>query len=74
MVLTPKSVAGGQFNKITDQNWELNIDLRRQVNGEAVQIHQINSLMLVHKSISRWYDPTIVGSTQFVPSDYLWIG
>ena len=73
LVLTPRSVAGGQFNKITDQNWKLNIDLRRQLNGGAVQIINVNSIMLVHKSISRWYDP-INGSKKFLSSDYLWIG
>ena len=73
MVLTPRSVAGGQFNKITDQNWKLNIDLRRQSNGGAVQIINVNSLMLVHMSISKWYDP-INGSKKFLSSDYLWIG
>ena len=70
-MLTPNAVAGGKFNKITNLNWKLNIDLRKDLNG--VKIYKVNSLLLNHRSTSRWYEP-IDGNAKFSPTDYLRIG
>ena len=58
LVLTPMTVAGGTFNKILNQNCKLNIDLRQESDGGTARIYQVNSLMLNHRGISRWYGIT----------------
>ena len=56
LTLTPRTVAGGTFNTITNQNWKLNIDVWRW--GKAPRIYKVNSIMLKHRDISRWYGIT----------------
>ena len=80
--MAPIDAVGGTFNKILNQNWKLNIDLRQESDGGTARIYQVNSLMLNHRGISRWYGITSLpeatqetyGTTKIMPSDYLRIG
>ena len=82
LVLTPMTVAGGTLNKIINLNWKLNIDVRSQLAGGTIRIYKVNSIMLNHRSISRWYGITslpdatqeLYGTEKFVPTDYTRLG
>jgi len=82
LILTPMTVAGGAFKKITNQNWKLNIDVRSQLAGGTMRIYKVNSIMLNHRDISRWYGVTsppdatqeLYGTEKFLPTDYTRLG